>query len=170
MIILGTFIVNSFYMFNKNKMRYLVLPLLFLCTATLHAQSDKLVWQEWNAGYEKAVKENKIVLVDAYTEWCGWCKKMDRDTYANPEVIKKINQHFVPIKFNPEVPYSNYKVGTQTVNNQQLYGMLTQGKSTGFPTTYYITPSKNALSIDVGYKGPADFLKVLDAAIENAKK
>jgi len=145
--------------------------LLFLfSTIVLNAQSEKLVWEEWNSGYEKAIKQNKIILVDAYTEWCGWCKKMDKDTYANPEVIKKINQHFIAIKFNPEISFDGYKVGDQVVNNQQLYGLLTQGKSTGFPTTYYITPSKNSLLIDVGYKGPQDFLKVLDNAIEGAKK
>jgi uncharacterized protein YyaL (SSP411 family) len=143
---------------------------VFFIVTNLNAQSDKLIWNDWNSGYEKAIKENKIVLVDAYTEWCGWCKKMDKDTYTNPEVIKKINQHFIAIKFNPEVAFDNYKIGGQTINNQQLYSMLCQGKSTGFPTTYYITPSKNSLSIDVGYKGPADFLKVLNAAIESAKK
>ena len=74
------------------------------------------------------------------------------------------------IKFNPEIANANYKIGDQTFDNKQLYSMLSQGNSTGFPTTYYITPAKNALSIDVGYKGPEYFMKVLDAAIENAKK
>jgi uncharacterized protein YyaL (SSP411 family) len=151
-------------------MQKMLIYILLLGTFSAHAQSDKLVWFDWNTGYEKAIKENKIILVDAYTDWCGWCKKMDRDTYTNPEVIKKLNQYFVVIKFNPETPFSAYKIGDQTFDNKQLYGMLCQGKSTGFPTTYYITPSKNTLSIDVGYKGPEDFLKVLDMAIENAKK
>lgn len=134
------------------------------------AQSDKLVWENWNEGYEKAIKTNKILLVDTYTEWCGWCKKMDRETYSNPEVIKKLNQYFVVVKFNPEVAYSNYKVGNQTLTNVQLYSLLCQGKGTGFPTTYYITPSKNSLVIDPGYKTAEQFLKILDTAIANAKK
>jgi uncharacterized protein YyaL (SSP411 family) len=151
-------------------MRKLIYAIALLWSFTCAAQTDKLVWYDWNTGYEKAIKENKIVLVDAYTEWCGWCKKMDRDTYTNPDVIKKLNQHFITIKFNPEVAYAAYKIGDQTFDNRQLYSMLSQGNSTGFPTTYYITPAKNSLSIDVGYKGPADFMKVLDAAVENAKK
>lgn len=134
------------------------------------AQTEKLVWNDWNSGYEKAQKENKIVLIDAYTDWCGWCKRMDKDTYANAEVIKVINQFFVPIKFNPEIPANDYKVGSQVVSNQQLYSMLAQGKSTGFPTTYYINPSKNTLMIDVGYKGPEDFLKILQSMIAESKK
>ncbi len=151
-------------------MQKFILFILLSITSQAYAQNEKLVWEDWNSGYEKAYKQNKIILIDAYTEWCGWCKKMDRDTYTNPEVIKKLNQHFVVIKFNPEIPFDGYKVGDQTVNNQQLYNMLCQGKPTGFPTTYYITPAKNTLSIDVGYKGPEDFLKVLDATIANAQK
>lgn len=151
-------------------MQKLLFIIVLLCSNTLVAQNDKLVWETWNAGYEKALKTNKILLVDAYTEWCGWCKKMDRDTYTNPDVIKKLNQYFVIVKFNPEIENSAYKVGDQTLNNVQLYSLLCQGKSTGYPTTYYITPGKNSLVIDPGYKGPEAFLKVLDTAIENAKK
>jgi uncharacterized protein YyaL (SSP411 family) len=155
---------------NIRIMQKFLFTLALLCSLSILSAQDKLVWEDWNSGYEKAVKTNKILLVDAYTEWCGWCKKMDRDTYTHPDVIKKLNQHFVAVKFNPEVKNSTYRVGDQTLNNEQLYSLLCQGQSTGFPTTYYITPSKNSLVIDVGYKGPADFLKVLDSAIENAQK
>lgn len=151
-------------------MQKLFFLLAFFTATSLLAQTEKLVWEDWNTGYEKALKQNKIILVDAYTEWCGWCKKMDRDTYTNADVVKKINQHFVAIKFNPEVEHSSYKVGDQTLTNLQLYSLLCQGKSTGFPTVYYITPGKNSLVIDPGYKGPDDFIKILDSAIENAKK
>lgn len=164
------FIVPFHILYYLHIMQKLIFLFTLFCSFNSFAQNDKLVWYDWNTGYEKAIKEHKIVLVDAYTDWCGWCKKMDRDTYTNPEVIKKLNQHFIAIKFNPEISFAGYKIGEQTFDNKQLYNMLSQGNSTGFPTTYYITPAKNALSIDVGYKGPEDFMKVLDATVENAKK
>jgi uncharacterized protein YyaL (SSP411 family) len=151
-------------------MQKLVFIFLLLISSSSFAQNDKLVWYDWNTGYEKAIKEHKIVLVDAYTDWCGWCKKMDRDTYANSEVIKKINQHFVAIKFNPEIAFPTYKIGDQTFDNKQLYGLLTQGQSTGFPTTYYIIPAKNSLTVEVGYKGPEDFLRILEATVKSANE
>lgn len=151
-------------------MKKAILGLLVVCSSFCFAQTNALTWYGWNEGYELALKENKIILVDAYTDWCGWCKKMDKDTYSNPDVIKKINANFVAIKFNPEVSFANYKIGNQTLTNQELYNQLSQGQSTGFPTTYYITPNKNNLMVDAGYKGPSDFLKILDVAIENAKK
>lgn len=143
---------------------------LIFSSATPPASKEELKWYDWNTGYAKAVKEGKIALVDAYTDWCGWCKKMDRDTYANPEVIKKINEHFVPIKFNPEIANTNYKVGDQTYNNQELFYMMTRGESTGFPTTYYINPKKMSISMDAGYKAPAAFIQALEAALAESKK
>jgi thiol:disulfide interchange protein len=79
----------------KNRFKYasfgftLVLMLTSFAPPQKPAQHVELTWYGWNEGYAKALKEGKIVLVDAYTDWCGWCKKMDRDTYTNPTIIKK---------------------------------------------------------------------------------
>lgn len=134
------------------------------------AEPQKLIWHEWNNGYELAKQTGKIALVDAYTDWCGWCKRMDRDTYSNPDVVALLNTYFVPIKFNPEIENVAYYVETDTVSGPQLYGMLSQGKSTGYPTTYYLFPRKMRIIIDPGYKGPDDFIKILKSAIEENKK
>ena len=143
-------------------------PLLFVSFAP--EQTDKLVWLGWNEGYQKAVKTNKILLVDAYTDWCGWCKRMDRDTYTDAEVIKKINDYFIPVKFNPEIKDVTYKIDDQTVTGAQLYGQLSRGESTGFPTVYYVFTKKKSLFLDPGYKDPKAFLQVLDMAIAESKK
>jgi thiol:disulfide interchange protein len=74
-------------MTKKYALAILVIPFLILSAfkpAQTPAPKAELKWYGWNEGYAKAVKEGKIVLVDAYTDWCGWCKKMDRDTYSNP--------------------------------------------------------------------------------------
>lgn len=132
--------------------------------------SKELVWMDWNEGYEKAVKTGKIALVDAYTDWCGWCKRMDRDTYSQPEVIAKINSQFIPIKFNPEIQDRTYRIGTETYSGAQLYQLLTQGNPTGFPTIYYIFTAKKRIMLDPGYKGPENFLQILDHVVEESKK
>ncbi|MES2689852.1 MAG: DUF255 domain-containing protein [Bacteroidota bacterium] len=156
------------------KYSLLLIPFVLLTSFKPDLKPQKankeLKWYSWNEGYEKAVKEGKIVLVDAYTDWCGWCKRMDRDTYSDSAVIKKINDNFVPIKFNPEIADASYKVGDQTYNPEQLYRMLTRGESTGFPTTYYIYPKKMGIFIDPGYKDAKAFLTVLDMAIAESKR
>jgi uncharacterized protein YyaL (SSP411 family) len=125
----------------------------------------ELKWLDWNTGYPLAKKQNKIILVDAYTDWCGWCKKMDRDTYTNPDIIKALNKDFIVIKFNPELDDIVYELDGNKITGRELFGQLTQGKSTGFPTTYFIQPNKKQIQIAAGYLAPNDFIKVLDQAL-----
>ena len=154
-------------------MKYIKLC-LFVLTVSLCSftkpHEEKIVWLGWNEGYEQSAKTKKILLVDAYTDWCGWCKRMDRDTYTNPEVIKKINKYFIPVKFNPEIKNVTYKIDDQIITPQQLYAQLSRGESTGFPTIYYVFPTKKSVFIDGGYKDPEAFLKILDMAIAESQK
>jgi uncharacterized protein YyaL (SSP411 family) len=134
----------------------------FLLLTSFTNTDNKLKWLDWNTGYPMAKKANKIILVDAYTDWCGWCKKMDRDTYSEPKIIGALNRDFVIIKFNPEIADIQYDLDGVKISGRELFAQLTQGKSTGFPTTYFIQPNKKQIQIAAGYLGPEDFLKVLD--------
>ncbi len=50
----------------------------------------------------KMMQSPKKVLVDMYTGWCGWCKKMDADTYTNPALVKYVNNNFYAVKLDAE--------------------------------------------------------------------
>lgn len=141
----------------------------FLLSSFANPQDQELKWYQWNEGYPLAVKEKKIVLVDAYTDWCGWCKKMDRDTYSNPDIIKKLNKHFVVIKFNPEQREKTYEIDGQTYSARDFFAQLSRGENTGFPTTYFIDPKKKSLFIDAGYHDATTFSQILDKVITDAK-
>ena len=47
-------------------------------------------------------QQPRKVFVDVYTDWCGWCKVMDKKTFSNPDVIKYINKNFYAVKLNAE--------------------------------------------------------------------
>jgi uncharacterized protein YyaL (SSP411 family) len=136
------------------------LTVLFFFGSFTPAEKE-LKWLDWNTGYPLAKKSNKIILVDAYTDWCGWCKKMDKDTYTDKDIINMLDSHFVVIKFNPELTDIVYDLDGNKLTGRELYGQLCQGKPTGFPTTYFIQPNKKQIQIAAGYLGPIDFKKTL---------
>jgi uncharacterized protein YyaL (SSP411 family) len=128
---------------------------------------NELKWYGFEEGYKIAVKEKKILLVDAYTEWCGWCKVMDRETYKNADVIADLNKNFVCVKFNPEVE-KTYQFGDRKMDGRTLLLWLGYGESGGFPTTYFwFNPDKDdKRDNQAGYLPPADFLKLLSSAVK----
>jgi uncharacterized protein YyaL (SSP411 family) len=140
---------------------FIPLALIPLMAFMYLPQEEGLKWESWNEGYPRALKEKKILLVDAYTDWCGWCKKMDRDTYTNPEVLKLLNKYFVTVKFNPEIQNVRYELNGQTFSGAELHMMLSNNQRLGFPTTYFIITTKNRLLIQPGYMKPEDFNQLL---------
>jgi uncharacterized protein YyaL (SSP411 family) len=125
--------------------------------------AEELKWMGWNEGYPLAKKKNKIVLVDCYTEWCGWCKKMDRDTYNNPDVQKKIYNDFIPVKLNPELNQM-YTLDGKEYTGSQLLSLLSNNRISGYPTIVFIIPNgkTNKVELSVGYSDAAGFIKILD--------
>ncbi|MFT4522107.1 MAG: hypothetical protein ACI8ZN_001047 [Bacteroidia bacterium] len=140
----------------------LVLAIGFGFTSGLSTQ--QVSWSTWNNGWAAAKQNNKIALIDAYTDWCGWCKKMDKTTYENELIVSKIKESFIPIKFNPELD-GLYQVGDTMISGPQLLAALSQGKSSGFPTTFFYVPSTNQMYQYPGYQDATAFGKILDEMI-----
>jgi uncharacterized protein YyaL (SSP411 family) len=131
--------------------------------------STELKWENWNDGFPKAMTGGKIALIDVYTDWCHWCKVMDKNTYTNVKVIETINKHFVPIKFNPEKP-ENYIIGGDTINGRQLLATLSGNKPSGYPTTYFFIPGKNTVFQQPGYIEPEQFATLLEGVVAKSKE
>ncbi len=153
----------------------LVIFLFFLCsfkvTSTAH---DKLAWIKMSELKEKMQSDPKPALIDLYTNWCYWCKVMDKKTYSNSKVINYINDHFYPVKLDAETKsvidwknksYSyneNYKV-----NDFTMYA--TSGQP-GFPTTIiFVDDNSEPISIQ-GFLEPKEMEPILKYFGEGAYK
>ena len=77
---------------------------LFLGMSALVAQAQEVKWLSWNEAAELAATEKnpKKIFVDIYTDWCGWCKKMDKDTFQNAEVAAYMAKNFYMVKLDGE--------------------------------------------------------------------
>lgn len=155
-------------------MKKTVLILFLLSNAMMglaqqEPKKNEVTWENWNSGFPKAQQNQKIALIDVYTDWCGWCKVMDKNTYTHPKVVETIEQYFVPIKFNPEKP-EKYFVGTDTLDGRSLLGALSGGKSSGYPTTYFFLPGTNQIFQQPGYIEPDQFILLLENVVSRSKK
>lgn len=68
-------------------------------------QADTIIhWMTLEEAEAAMKKKPKKVWIDVYTDWCGWCKVMDRKTFANPYVAQYMNEHFYSVRLNAEQP------------------------------------------------------------------
>lgn len=89
------------------------------------------------------MKENpKRVYIDMYTDWCGWCKKMEAITFTNPNVIKYMNENFYCVRFNAERKDVIYFMGKQYAFDpeKKMNALAAQwiGPSVSYPTSVFM--------------------------------
>ncbi len=65
-------------------------------------KENGIIWLSMDDLQVKMKANPKKVYMDMYTDWCGWCKKMEASTFSNPDVIKYMNENFYCVRFNAE--------------------------------------------------------------------
>jgi len=98
---------------------------------------------------EKLFKQSpRPFFIDTYTDWCGWCKKMDKETFTNPVISDILNNKYYPVKFDAEGSQSITFFGTTFINDgksgkaHQLAVALLQGQLS-YPTVVFLTPNSD---------------------------
>lgn len=149
-------------------MRHLFLLSFILASLFSKAQSESINWISFSQALELSQSQPKKVFIDMYTNWCGWCKKMDVTTFSHPEVVKYINEHYYAVKFNTElegpitVKDSTYKINPAYGRNgtHELAVRLLNGKLS-YPTFVFLDERFNILSPVPGYQKPDQIEPIL---------
>jgi uncharacterized protein YyaL (SSP411 family) len=127
----------------------------------------KVNWLTPEKAYELAQKEPRKILVDLYTDWCGWCKVMDRETYAKPDIAEYINTHFYPVKFNAEQRQSirlgnrSYGFMAQGKGGIHSWAMVLSNNKPSFPTTVFLDENQKLIQPIPGYVKPKEFYQIV---------
>jgi len=125
--------------------KYLVLIFTVLVSWQVNAQqpaatstATSVKWMSFDEAVEKSKTEKRKIFIDVYTDWCGWCKVMDKNTFSDPAIAKLLNEKYYPVKFDAEqtadvvfrgttfkfVPFGNkgaHQLAMALLNNQMSY-------------------------------------------------
>ncbi|WP_241210501.1 thioredoxin family protein [Brachyspira hampsonii] len=81
-----------------NKLYIMIFSFILFLSCS---NAGKINWEsDFEASVEKSKSENKIIMMDIYTDWCGACKEMDKNVFRNKNVADS-STNFIALKFNP---------------------------------------------------------------------
>lgn len=143
-----------------------VVVLFFVLTITgfsfsLKEDTKKVNWISFQEA-EKRMNEKELpVIVDVYTDWCGWCKVMDNKTYSKSNVANYLNNKFYAIKFNAESKQDItwrgkvYRYDHEKGIHSLALALITGEK--GYPNTVFIADKESEPVSVPGYMTPNEF-------------
>jgi thioredoxin-related protein len=110
-----------------------------------HAQQAELIrWYTWEQAAELQKRQKRKILVDVYTSWCGWCKKMDATTYADPAIAKILNEEYYAVKLDAQqkadIVFQGYVFKYQQTGNQGYNELASKllNNQMSFPSTVFL--------------------------------
>ncbi|MBI5836463.1 MAG: DUF255 domain-containing protein [Candidatus Eisenbacteria bacterium] len=150
--------------FRIRRTASLLALAVLVCTAPRIASADpapkaeSLKWLPYEVAVQEAAKSKKPILVDVYTNWCGWCKRMDATTYKDARVIEDLNRDFVIVRLNAEserpTTYKKQPMTEQQIS-RDVFGV------SGFPTTIFLDADQGVIGPLPGYVQAAEFHNIL---------
>jgi thioredoxin-related protein len=123
-------------------------------------------WMSFEEAVEKSKTDKRKIFVDVYTDWCGWCKVMDKKTFSDPKVAKILNEHFYPVKFNAEQTAdvvfngTTFKfIGNGSRGTHQLAAALLNNQLS-YPTVVFLDEEFRIIQPLPGFREAPEFHKI----------
>lgn len=131
--------------------------------------AQKINWMTFQEAVELNRTAPKKIFIDTYTDWCGWCKKMDQTTFQDSLVVEYMNENYYAVKLNAEMNDTIVFGGYTYVNNggmngrrgtHQLAAALLQGNMS-YPSYVFMNEKNQLITVAPGYMDASQFLPVL---------
>lgn len=101
---------------------------------------------------KEAVKSGKLIFIDAYTDWCGPCKRMAATTFKDAEVGKLFNANFVNVKVEMEKDADGSEIAKRY-------------RVRAYPTLLIIDGKGNLVKSVIGFKNKAQLMAIAESVL-----
>lgn len=151
-------------------MRKIIIAFAIISVLPIVGNAQKINWMT----FEEAVKLNetapkKKIFIDVFTDWCGWCKRMDQTTFRNEDIINYMNENYYAVKLDAEMSDTIVFAGYTYINEggkngrkgtHQLAAALLQGRMS-YPSYVFMNEKNQILTVAPGFMEAKNFLPVL---------
>jgi thioredoxin-related protein len=121
--------------------------------------NNEIDWHDYDDGLVLAKKTDRHVFIDFTAKWCGWCNKMDKETFADQTVIKILNNDFVPVKVDGDsektLDVDGFKITEKNLARAEF-------RIRGYPAFWFLKPDGTKLGMLPGYQTTANLTKALE--------
>ena len=166
----ATFLHLQRHIIKCPCMRKLLFMALVILNVQVFAQEHTVKWMTWEEAIEANKTTKKKIFIDLYTDWCGWCKVMDRNVFQDSTVAAYMNEHFYCVKFNAEskkdIQYQNvvFKYKPEYKAHDLAVSLLNGEMS--YPSLVFLSEKEQRLTVIKGYQEKDVFLKNLKIVAE----
>ncbi len=141
-----------------------------LLTAAQEAEAGEgnVNWLTMEEAQELFDEEPRMIFVDVYTDWCGWCRRMTSETFSHPIIAEILNAEFYPVKLNAEqeepivfrgVTYENENIGQRRATHSFAIALL-QGRMS-YPSVAFFDEEMQLITAIPGFRPPKTMEAVL---------
>ena len=154
-------------MFMQQKLLFVFIASFFVLSSAKvkPTEKEKINWLTIDEVNVKMKNEPKPVIIDLYTNWCYWCKVMDKKTYTNSKVISYINEHFYAVKLNAEtkdvVKWNNKNFDYNSANKVNDFALFATRGQLAFPNTIIFGDSNQEPASIPGFMEPKEIEVIL---------
>ncbi len=150
---------------------------LFVSTASLVLAQNPVKWYSFEEAIELQKVEQRKIVIDVYTEWCGWCKRMDKSTFQKTHIANYLNEKYYPVKLDAEqkavINFAGQKFSFIEQGKGRSYHEFALAVTKGqlsYPTLVFIDESMNIIQSIPGFRTAQEFETIMTYFGENNHK
>lgn len=161
-------------------MKKILFTLILAVITSVSSLAQEIHWVSLKQAIELQKKSPKKIMIDVYTNWCGPCKMLDKNTFHNPDVVKYVNDNYYAVKFNAEgnenidykgKTYANPSYNPELANRRNSAHELSRYfQIQAYPTIVFMDEKGDVIAPIKGYQTPTQIELYLKMFKDNAHK